>query len=223
VVFSDNLEEEMGHSLIRRFVTVSIIVAIQTHSASAAPVVKSFNQVLTRVPADPLASVQGATLDLNDDSIPDVSILHSTFAETGLALPHSQDVVGGMNGATILTTASKATSLSPGQLVDPAGVYLTGAVTMIDTFNPSFGNPAFSQPDVAIGVRIPVGGQNFYAWLGVQLAGPVAGNPTSDRLILHDYGYETAANSAVAAQAPEPDAVALLTLTAGLLLARRRP
>jgi hypothetical protein len=215
-------EEKMGPSISQfRFIFVLLLLAFSA-TAHAALVIKPLNQTITRPAADPPQFTGGVNLDLNDDSIPDVSIVHQTFAETGLALPHSQNVIGGINGATILGDGSKVAALKPGQLVDPAGNYLSGVVTIIDSYNAGFGNPLFTQPDVAIGVRIPVGGQNYYAWLGVQLAGAIAENPNSDRLLLHDYGYQTTPNTAAIAQAPEPAGLALIALATVPLLIRRR-
>jgi MYXO-CTERM domain-containing protein len=214
----------MRNSLMRKGVSIAFLALASALSADAAPVVNSFNQILTRPAGDPGNSNYTTLIDLNNDGTNDVSIAHTTMLETGQTLPHSINIISGINGAAILTNGTFPIALHPGQLVDPAGTYSTSVLHLLDTIplGTNGPNPDFASPDVAVGVRIPAGAQNDYAWLGVQLANPVAGNFLSDRLILHDYGYETTANTAVAAEAPEPASLALIALAAVPLLRRRR-
>lgn len=206
-------------------VTVSALALVVVGGAAqAAPVTKPFTHTLTRPLTDPGNSNYTVEIDLNEDGVKDVRVTHATFTQTGVAVARSLNAVDGLNGASILFHGGTAAGLKPGEPVDPAGTYAgqAAALQFIGTFGGIVGNPEFLEPDVALGVRIPVGGQSYYAWLGAQLLGSTGPILGSDTLLLHDYGYETTPDIAVAAQAPEPASLALLGLAAVPMLGRRR-
>jgi hypothetical protein len=192
----------------------------------AAPVTASLNQPLV-IPAFPANDFVTVDLDLNNDAVPDVRILHQSFRETHVNFADSIDSAVGLNGAQVLTSGGTAAALSPGQTAGPAGTYSSASTLMINTefFRDGLAgtpaNLAFLNPYVAIGLQIPVGGQNYYAWLGVQSTGNQTNQFGTNTLLLHDYGYETSPNTAVAAAAPEP-ASATVAVGLGLLLGLRR-
>lgn len=201
-------------------------LALLGAKANAAPVTVSLNQpvVLPPFPANDFLNID---LDLNNDGTPDIRVEHQSFRETHINFADSVDSAYGLNGASILSSAGIANALSPGDSVGPVGTFSTALVTLIDTESyrdPVLGTPgnlAFLNPDVAVGVQIPVGGQNFYAWLGVQ-SKDNTNQVGTNTLLLHDFGYETSANTAVVAQAPEPPAASVAAVFTLSLTCRRR-
>jgi hypothetical protein len=197
----------------------------------AAPVTVPFGQMIHA----PLTT--NVTLDLNNDAVNDVVVSHYNSRATGIDFAAGQENIQGLNGASILMSGSLVASRTFGQTVGPADTFgTTGAnVIIVNTITtgtgyapPAQGNPDFVTPSptatgakYAVGVKIPVGGQNYYAWLGVESSGNAPGTGLNT-LFLDHYGYETSPNTAVAVTVPEPASLSVLVLAAAPLLARRR-
>jgi hypothetical protein len=218
----------MRESLLRAAAILVTIGLAFTRAVDAAPVTVSMNQSLV-IPPYPANDFVTVDLDLNNDVVPDVRIVHQSFRETHINFADSIDTAVGLNGAQVLLTSpgSAAAALAPGQMVGPGGTFSAVTTFLINTeyfrdgVDNTPGNLDFLNPDVAMGVQIPVGGQNYYAWLGVQSTGNKTNQFGTNALVLHDFGYETSPNTPVAAAAPEPASGALL-VGLGMIVARRR-
>jgi hypothetical protein len=210
----------VGSTSSRSFITAIAALALAAGVAHAAPVTKPLSIPLVADPLAPLGTAVRRDLDLNDDGTLDVRIFHIPDYNNGIPIGTSDDEVFGLNGAQILKVGFSAAPLKPGQSTDPAGTFVN-STSIIQSFHPFPGSLPFLDPDTAIGVRIPVGGQNYYAWLGAQ-SKDNGGSFSYNTFLLHDYGYETSPNTPVAALAPEPSTFAVVAVATAPLFGRRR-
>lgn len=213
------------------------VVLASCASASATPVLVTNN---------PLYHPSGTgdvivNRDLNQDGINDVEISHYPVIDAGVQTSYSIDYVKCLNGASVVMNGKGIASKAIGTSVGPADTFGSpGAFTTIvysyrpyDDFPSLFGDQNFAVANIpehtsyAVGVKIPVNDQDYFAYLGFSTinngAGGFAGR-TTNGFIMDYYGYETAPNTAVTVVLPEPASLSLslLALAAAPLLARRR-
>jgi len=157
-------------------------------------------------------------VDLNGDTINEFDIQSDISGST--ARIKATDY--GVGAGTLRAGDAAPANLAAGTLIGPgSGTYSSsGADTLtgVQSGNPA-GHFQVSDGPGYLGVQFQAGGQTHYGYVGYEGTG-VQNSPTGH---IYSLGYETAANTAIAAGAvPEPGSVAMLAAGAAGAAAYRR-